>query len=739
MSEYFGRLSPFIREYIYKHEWESLNEIQEEACRVIFDTDAHLIISSGTASGKTEAAFLPALTLLGEDIPASVGILYIAPMKALLNDQFCRLDELLEEADIPVCCWHGDILQSRKNKIIRNPSGVLQITPESLESMLLNRNRDLVRIFGDLRFVIIDEIHSFMGTDRGIQVLCQLERLQRYIRTTPRRIGLSATLGDYSAAERWLASGTGKEVITVNGTNYHRKIRLSAEHFIQPVLETDMSPFEDIAWIYLYDKSFGKRCIIFSNGRETADAVIANMKYMSAINGDPDIYYVHHGSISGPLREEAESEMKQSEGPVVIGATITLEMGIDIGSLERVIQIGPPVSVTSLVQRLGRSGRRGNVPEMLFVDWENPSDERSTLPNKLPWRLLQIIAMLQLYLEERWMEPPKILKYPLSMLYHQIMSNVAEAGELSPQALAEKILSMETFRRVNIEDFNNLIMHLLDINHLELTEERGIIVGLEGEKVVNSYKFFAVFPEEEEWAVMDGSKKIGTVEIPVPPSKYLTIAGYTWIVTAVDNNKRLIFVEKTKRKIQLLWYGDRAIVHDRILKRMRQVLFEDTEYPYLQDAARECIRKARVLARDNGLDKTNIIDLGGGMLCLFPWLGHINFNTLTKIINKYMEKADNDDDSMIKKVSGIRPHFITFKTQLGGEEFIDRLKQVINSDISAYNVADEGTIRQFKKQCEYKEPKYDRLITSDLLKKQVAEDYIDINYLRDEINKWQSL
>ncbi len=738
MGGYFDRLSPFIKEYIYRHEWESLNEIQEESCRVLFDTDAHLIISSGTASGKTEAAFLPALTLLGEDIPSSVGILYIAPMKALLNDQFYRLDALLEEADIPVCCWHGDILQSRKNKVIRDPSGVLQITPESLESMLLNRNRDLVRIFGELRFVIIDEIHSFMGTDRGIQVLCQLERLQKYIRTTPRRIGLSATLGDYSAAERWLASGTGKEVITVNGTNYRRKVRLSVQHFIQPVLETDMSPFEDIAWVYLYDKTLGKRCIVFSNGRETADAVIANMKYMSAINGDPDIYYVHHGSISGPLREEAETEMKQSPGSVVIGATVTLEMGIDIGNLERVIQIGPPVSVTSLVQRMGRSGRRNNIPEMLFVDWENPSDERATLPNRIPWRLLQIIAMLQLYLEERWMEPPKILKYPLSMLYHQIMSNVAEAGELSPRALTDKILSMESFRGVSEDDLTTLVTHLIEIDHLELTEERGIIVGLEGEKIVNSYKFYAVFPEEEEWAIMDGSKKIGTIEMPVPPGKYLTVAGITWIVIAVDNNKRLIFVEKTKRKIQLLWLGDRAIVHDRILKRMRQALFEDTEYPYLQDAAKDCLKKARVLAREYELDKNNIVDIGGGMLCVFPWLGHINFNTLTNIINKFMEKAENDDDRMIKKVGGIRPYFITFKTGIHGGEFIDRLKRVMDSGITPRDVANEGTIRQFKKQCEYKEPKYDKLITSDLLKKQVIEDYIDTELIKKEINGWRA-
>ena len=193
----FSRLSPFIKEYIYKHNWDGLRPIQEEACRVIFDTDDHLILASGTATGKTEAAFLPILTLLEKDPPSSVGVIYIAPMKALINDQFYRLTDLMEESGIPLCHWHGDVPQSKKAKFLKNPGGVLQITPESLEAMLISRVHDLVRIFGDLRFVVIDEMHAFMSSERGLQILCQLSRLQRYINREPRRIGLSATLGDY--------------------------------------------------------------------------------------------------------------------------------------------------------------------------------------------------------------------------------------------------------------------------------------------------------------------------------------------------------------------------------------------------------------------------------------------------------------------------------------------------------------------------------------------------------------
>src|SRR5437868_4280077 len=170
MSDIFNRLAPFIQEYIYDHNWTELRPAQIAACKVIFDTDAHLLVAAATAAGKTEAAFLPVVTQLHEKPSATIGALYIGPIKALINDQFERLNDLLKAADIPVWHWHGDVAQSHKNKLLKNPHGILQITPESLESLLVNKNNDLLRLFGDLRFVIIDEIHAFMGSERGCQI-----------------------------------------------------------------------------------------------------------------------------------------------------------------------------------------------------------------------------------------------------------------------------------------------------------------------------------------------------------------------------------------------------------------------------------------------------------------------------------------------------------------------------------------------------------------------------------------
>jgi ATP-dependent Lhr-like helicase len=191
----FHRLAPFVQEFIYRHNWTELRPVQVEACRVIFDTDAHLLLATGTASGKTEAAFLPIITLLYEKPASTVAALYIGPLKALINDQFARLEDLLKEADIPVWHWHGDVSQAHKARFAKDPRGILQITPESLESMLINRTGELARVFSDLRYVVIDEVHAFMGTDRGRQVQCQLQRLSRLVGVRPRRVGLSATAG----------------------------------------------------------------------------------------------------------------------------------------------------------------------------------------------------------------------------------------------------------------------------------------------------------------------------------------------------------------------------------------------------------------------------------------------------------------------------------------------------------------------------------------------------------------
>ena len=209
----FDRYAPFIQDFIYRNGWESLRAIQVAAADAIFNTDDHVLLTASTASGKTEAAFFPILTLFSEDPPRSVGAIYIGPLKALINAQFSRLNELCAEAEIPVWHWHGDVSQSHKNKMLKHPSGILQITPESLEALLLHKHAAIARLFGDLRFVVIDEVHSLLRGERGGQTLCLIEHLSRLAGVQPRRIGLSATIGGPARTGAFLAAGSGRKTV----------------------------------------------------------------------------------------------------------------------------------------------------------------------------------------------------------------------------------------------------------------------------------------------------------------------------------------------------------------------------------------------------------------------------------------------------------------------------------------------------------------------------------------------
>ncbi len=230
-SDIFYRFAPFIQDFIYRQGWETLREVQTAAAKTLFETDHNLLVTSSTASGKTEAAFFPILSDLWENPPASVGALYIAPLKSLINDQFYRMEELLDEAGIAVTHWHGDVAGSHKNKLLQNPTGILQITPESLESMLMNRSNDIVRLFSDLRYIVVDEIHILTGTDRGNQIICQLCRIGRLIGHHPRRVGLSATVGDVSIAVNWLSAGSGRDTDAPAIAGGKNRFRLGMEHF----------------------------------------------------------------------------------------------------------------------------------------------------------------------------------------------------------------------------------------------------------------------------------------------------------------------------------------------------------------------------------------------------------------------------------------------------------------------------------------------------------------------------
>ena len=461
----FDRYAPFIQDFIYENRWENLRAIQVAAGEAIFNTDQNVLLCASTASGKTEAAFFPILTLFSEDEPRSVGCIYVAPLKALINDQFLRLNDLCRDAQVPVWHWHGDVSASEKKRLMKKPSGILQITPESLEALLMHKHADIPSLFGDLRFVVIDEIHSMLRGDRGGQTLCLIERLSRLAGVRPRRIGLSATIGDTKKAGAFLSAGSGRGCVIPRIETKGVQWRLSMEHFYnsapqadeawytgtdamipgtvqsasptavpsgrqeqdtaashlgaikkEPAPEilaprceaTDKAPYAaDPGCGYIFEHTRGKKCLVFTNSREECEAVTTTLRQYCEKNHEPDRFLIHHGNLATSFRQSAEEQMKDDDNRMTICTTSTLELGIDIGRLERAFQVEAPFTVSSFLQRMGRTGRRMR---------EEHAEPRDLFPDTIPWSLIQGIALVQLYLEERWVEPPRDGRLPYSLL-----------------------------------------------------------------------------------------------------------------------------------------------------------------------------------------------------------------------------------------------------------------------------------------------------------------------------------
>ena len=729
----FDRLAPFIQEYIYQNKWEELRANQVAACEVIFDSDDNLLLSSGTASGKTEAAFLPVLTELYDNPSASVGVLYISPLKALINDQFKRLEQLLLDSNIPVTKWHGDASVAQKNRLIKNPEGILQITPESLESLLTNKRGACLSLFSDLRFVIIDEVHYFMRDVRGIQLLCVLERLRHLTGVNPRRIGLSATLGDLSLAKNWLNTGTGRECAAPIAEEGKKRIRLHVERFVNYADKRDTegnngaeenadgvqagSSGDRAHYEYLFKQTLDKKTIIFANSREEIEFIMANLRQIALQNKAPDVYRVHHGNISALLRENTEDEMKSDDEKIVTGATVTLELGIDIGSLDQAIQIGAPLSVSSFAQRLGRCGRRGQVPQLLFTFTESIRINSEDVLGPINWDFIRTIAIIELYIRDHWIEPIPPQNHTYNLLYHQTMSCLKSSGELSPAGLAQAVLSLECFRHITQEDYKKLLLHLLDLEQLQRTELGGLLIGRTGEPIVNSHKFLTVFLAPEYLLVKEENRTIGTVDKVYPVGVRFALAGMSWETVDVNEKSKVIFVKRVPGISVVDWDVDfDAEVHTVLVRKIRSILKGEEAYPYLSEGCKERLQEIRYITQNSGILDNLLTPLSDKKYAVFPWVGTrqlvtLHYALLQKGIKNripfprciYLEVIFNGSEEMLTQV----------------------IEDILQSDLDLYSLPLPAKIQI--------DGKYNEFVPQELLRKQFIEDYLDFEGLKRDI------
>lgn len=638
-SAAFGQLHPHIQRWIWQQGWTELRDIQERAILPILAGDRDVIITAATAGGKTEAAALPICSKLIEQPGGSVRALYISPLKALINDQFDRLDRLCELLEIPVHRWHGDVSSSQKKRLLSEPAGILIITPESLEAMFVLRGTSLAAMFAQVGFVVIDELHSFIGAERGKQLQSLLSRLELVIRRRVPRIGLSATLGDMELAAEYLRPGKELPCEILQSTDSGQEVRLQVKGYCvkapDPAKQRDgahVAALDDAAVPMIGGSLFGvlrgKDNLVFANSRRTVEIYGDHMRRLCEQAHVPNEFWPHHGSLSKELREHAESVLKDPHIPASVICTTTLEMGIDIGTVETVAQIGAPPSVSGLRQRLGRSGRRGS-PSTIRIYIDEPELEPDSPPQDcLRSELVETVAMVRL-LMTKWCEPPESGALHLSTLVQQLLSLVAQYGGAKAEEAWRVLCRDGAFGGVPAEVFAEFLRSLGGHDLIIQAPDGTLLLGEKGERIVNHYSFYSAFVTAEEYQLVCAGQGLGTLPIshPLSPGCYLIFAGQRWQVVNVDPNRRIVDLVPSPAGRAPKFSGGGAFVHERIRQEMRAV-YESADIPaFLDPGARTLLLEGRSAYSKFGLSHTSLVEHDGNV-ALFPWSGDRVVDTL---------------------------------------------------------------------------------------------------------------
>lgn len=716
----FARLHTGVQHRLWRMQWTHLRPLQVDAIHALLDGEAPVLISAATASGKTEAAFLPILSQLTRDLESealhpSVRVLYIGPLRALINDQFQRLEDLCEQLEIPVHRWHGDVGQAARRKLISHPGGILLLTPESLESLFVNRSSHLVSLFSGLRYIVIDELHAFLGSERGRQLLSLLARLEITCDVQPRRVGLTATLGhdeeagesEYHAALTYLSPDDPASTIVIEDkTQKQLGYRVYAYlNLVTTEPETDELTVERMISKDLsrhFDRITG---LIFANARgdvETYADLCAEIM-------ENDVR-VHHGSLSREIRLETEDRLKEGANARAVTAfcSSTLELGIDLGEVTAVGQIGAPPTVASLKQRLGRSGRGEDQTRMMrvYLPLDEPSPE-DDLVDRLHLPLIQTIAATELLLQG-WVEPPTEATCDFSTLSQQVISLIAQTGGLGAAEIHRQLCLRGAFRQVEPILFAQLLRGLGRTDVIEQTPTGDLILGLRGERLRANRDFYAVFPTPEEYSLFNAGQLLGhfpTAWTPMP-GEHLIFAGRRWLVGSIDESRREIHVVPATGQKRPHFEGDTNAVHDHLRHGMREVLLDTREYVYLDNPAQRLLQHARREARHAGLAERWFVPYAEYRTALFLWTGDRTLETIRLLLTA----AGANLDATRLDVAVLARHSV--------QELMEIAHQALALKIEPIQLAEMIPAKRRRK--------YDSLLPTELLEVGLARDWIDL-------------
>ena len=573
----FERLHPALQYHIVNSVgWTELREVQE-ACIDPILAGKDVVILAETAGGKTEAAFFPLISRMLSEHWGGLSILYISPLRALLNNQGARLKGYFELVGYVASTWHGDVTQGDKRRVLRDPPACLLTTPESLEAMMASSRVDHARLLGDVQAVVVDEVHAFAGDDRGWHLLSLLSRISQLAGRHVQRIGLSATVGNPKQLVHWLGGGhdaSGSVVMPTAIEKPHADVQLDHVGSLQNAATL-------ISRLYR-----GEKRLVFCDSRAQVEQLASMLRGLDVQT------FVTHSSVSRELRQHAESGFA-SETNCVIVATSALELGIDIGDLDRVIQVNSPGSVAAFLQRMGRTGRRPNKTTnclLLALDVEDVVD---------------CAALMTLWCQG-YVEPVDPPPLPFHIFAQQVMALALQNHGLSYGQWDAWLSAVPAFLAMTDDDKRSIVSYM--VNQGLLSEDQGVLwFGRQGEKAFgrrNFMELLSVFASAPTLIVRHGTADIGMMDrLPLEMTirrrrdegepLLLTLAGRHWRVVHIDWTRRIVLVQESEYRGRSSWLGTGKAVSFEIAQSRLGLLLTGDENPLWSRRARAAIDEAR--------------------------------------------------------------------------------------------------------------------------------------------------
>ncbi|MDG9716050.1 DEAD/DEAH box helicase [Streptomyces sp. DH24] len=651
-TDVLDRLDPVVLHHIVNTlGWPDLRPLQRAAITPLMDGQDAVLLAP-TAGGKTEAACFPLLSAMAEQGWTGTSVLYLCPLKALLNNLVGRVDAYAQWLGRRAALWHGDTKESQRQRIRTEAPDILLTTPESLEAILIGVKTDHDRLLGGVRAVVVDEVHAFAGDDRGWHLLAVLERLARVTGRPIQRIGLSATVGNPAQLLHWL-QGAGAESragqVVAPGVQLPpasdgggHTDRAPVAQLRRPAgeVELDYVGSLDNAAKLIAALHRGEKRLVFCDSRRQVEELGA------ALRAREVTVFLSHASLSVDERSRSEQAFAEARDCVIV-STSTLELGIDVGDLDRVVQIDSPASVASFLQRIGRTGRRpGTVRNCLFLTTRKET-------------LLQAAGLLLLW-SRGWVEPVVPPPEPRHLVAQQLLAVTLQQHKLGDQLWDRQWNGLAPFDRSAAP----IVRFLTEEGFLD-SDGGMLFVGPEAERRFGKRHFIdltASFTAPPQFTVLSGRTEIGRTDPSVLTEEHsgprrLLLGGRSWQVTYIDWLRKRVFVEPADGGGIAKWMnGGVAGLSYALTRAMREVLLGTDPPVSLTRRAEACLAEQRETEAPGTVHPGGtLITRVGSDVRWWTWAGYRANATLAATLQSVTDPLQRPTDSWLRLRENLTP------------------------------------------------------------------------------------